>query len=276
MNKHVEHSTSLMTLCSSVLENRRLIGQLIRRDVVGRYKGSFLGLGWSFLTPILMLMVYTFVFSVIFTARWGGDDVESKTSFALILFVGLIVHSLFAEVANRASGIILSNVNYVKKVVFPLEILPVVIMGSTLFHIFVSLAVLLGVFLLLNGFVYWTTILIPLIFLPLVMLTLGVAWFLASLGVYLRDVGQTIGIVTTVMLFMAPVFYPASMLPERYQTILLLNPLTFIIEQARLVLIFGEVPNWHGLIVYGVASTLVAWLGFFWFQKTRKGFADVL
>lgn len=276
MNKQGEHSNSLQALCSCVVENRRLIGQLIRRDVVGRYKGSFIGLGWSFITPVLMLMVYTFVFSVIFKARWGVDGGESKTSFALILFVGLIVHSLFAEVANRASGIVLSNVNYVKKVVFPLEILPVVIMGSTLFHVFVSLTVLMCVFLLANGFIYWTAILIPLIFMPLVMLTLGIAWILASLGVYLRDVGQTIGIVTTVMLFMAPVFYPASMLPERYQTVLLFNPLTFIIEQSRLVLVFGELPNWRGLIVYSVVSILVAWFGFWWFQKTRKGFADVL
>lgn len=260
----------------SLWRHRELIVQMTKRDVIGRYKGSLVGLGWSFFNPILMLAVYTFVFSVVFEARWGVGGEEGKTKFAIVLFVGLIVHSLFAEVLNRAPTLILSNVNYVKKVIFPLEILPVVTMGGALFHAFVSLGVLLAVFALLNGFLYWTVLLIPLVLLPLVLLTLGLAWVFASLGVYLRDVGQTIGIVTSVMLFLAPVFYPVSALPEDYQAFLLANPLTLIIESARQVLIFGQLPNWGRLATYGGLSFMVAWIGYWWFQRTRKGFADVI
>ena len=276
MNPHSKQPTSLLSLGKSLFQHRELILQMTKREVVGRYKGSAMGLLWSFINPVLMLVVYTFVFSVVFRAKWGVGDEESKTEFAVVLFVGLIVHALFAEVTNRAPGLILSNVNYVKKVIFPLEILPVVAMGAALFHGLVSLGVLLGAFALLNGFLHWTSLLIPLVLLPLVFVTLGFAWLLASLGVYLRDVGQTIGIVTTVMLFLAPVFYPMSALPEKYQVFLLVNPLTFIIEQARQVLIFGQFPDWNGLVVYAAASLIMAWVGYWWFQKTRKGFADVV
>ena len=275
MKHHVAHPCSPVALLRSLLHHRGLIGQLVKREVVARYKGSFAGLGWSFVNPILMLAVYTFVFSVVFKARWGGNH-ESKTEFAIVLFVGLIVHALFAEVLNRAPDLILSNVNYVKRVIFPLEILPVVAMGFALFHTTVSLSVLLGAFVFLNGFLHWTALFIPLIMVPLIFVTLGAAWFLASLGVYLRDVGQTIGIITTIMLFLAPVFYPMSALPHDYHIFILINPLTFIIEQARQVLLFGQFPAWKGLGIYWAVSFMVGWLGYWWFQKTRKGFADVL
>jgi len=224
MNPHTAHPTSLIALTRSLLQHRELIVQMTIREVLGRYKGSFMGLLWSFINPVLMLIVYTFVFSVIFKARWVVGGEESKTAFAVVLFVGLIVHGLFAEVINRAPGIILSNVNYVKKVVFPLEILPVISMGAALFHSLISLGVLLGAFFLLNGFLYWSTLLIPLILLPLIIVTLGFAWLFASLGVFLRDVGQTIGVLTTVMLFLAPVFYPMTALPEKYQALYPVSP----------------------------------------------------
>ncbi|WP_020559761.1 ABC transporter permease [Thiofilum flexile] len=246
------------------------------REVIGRYRGSMLGLAWSFFTPVLMLAVYTFVFSVVFKARWGIGGEESKTQFAVVLFVGMIVHGLFAEVLNRAPGLVLSNVNYVKKVVFPLEILPFITMGAALFHTLISIGVLLLAFILFNGFLYWTVIFLPLVLLPLIILTLGLAWFLASLGVYLRDVGQTIGIITMIMMFLSPVFYPISAIPESIQPIIMANPLTFIIEQARDVVIWGRLPNVWGLILYTLIASSVAWLGYIWFQKTRRGFADVL
>jgi len=223
-----------------------------------------------------MLVVYTFVFSVVFKARWGTDGGDSKTQFALVLFVGLIVHGLFSEVLNRAPGLILSNVNYVKKVVFPLHLLPVTAMGAALFHASISLIVLLIAFFLFNGYLHWTAIFIPFVLLPLVILTLGISWILASLGVFLRDVGQTVGIITTVMLFLAPIFYPITALPEEMRLWIMANPLTFIIEEARKVLILGRMPHWSGLGVYTFAATAVAWVGFAWFQKTRKGFSDVL
>ncbi|MBW6521016.1 MAG: ABC transporter permease [Desulfoarculaceae bacterium] len=274
MNPHAAQPTSLAALGRSLWRHRQLVAQMIKREVAGRYKGSIMGLAWSFFNPVFMLMVYTFVFSEIFNARWGGDD--SKTLFAVLLFVGLIVLNLFVEVLNRAPGLIVSNVNYVKKVVFPIEILPVVTMGAALFHGFISLVVLLSAFVLFNGYLHWTVIFIPVVLLPLVILITGLTWMLASLGVFLRDVGQSIVIITTVMMFLSPVFYPLTAVPERFRPIIMLNPLTFIIEQAREVLIWGHLPNWIGLGVYTLVAVTIAWAGYAWFQKTRKGFADVL
>ena len=266
-----------MALARSLWQNRSLIAQMTKRDVIGRYKGSVMGLTWSFFNPIFMLSVYTFVFSTVFKSRWSSAGTEeSKVNFAIVLFVGMIVHGLFAECVNRAPGLILGNVNYVKKVIFPLEILPVIAMGSALFHMIVSLVVLLGAILLLGSSVSWTILLFPIAIFPLLLVTMGAAWFLAALGVYVRDVAQITGMVTTVLMFLSPVFYPVSALPEQYRPWLMANPLTFIIEQSREVLIWGRLPDWGGLGIYLLAALGVAWLGFAWFQKTRKGFADVL
>jgi len=276
MNPHLAHPISPKSLLKSLWQHRQLIKQMAWREVIGRYKGSIMGIFWSFIHPVLMLTVYTFVFSVVFKAKWGGGEEESKTAFALILFVGLIMHGLLAEVLNRAPNLILSNVNYVKKVVFPLEILPVISLVSALFHTLISLFVLLIAFASINGYLPWTVLLIPLVILPLVTLILGLAWIFAALGVFIRDIGQTIGIVTTIMMFMAPVFFPLSALPEKYHPYILANPLTFIIEQAREVLIFGHLPNWAGLAIFMTIATIITWAGYSLFQKTRKGFADVL
>lgn len=276
IDPHANPPTSLTSLMHSLWRHRELISQMTRREVVGRYRGSVMGLAWSFFNPVLMLVVYTFVFSIVFKARWGMGAEESQTSFAIVLFVGMIVYGLFSEMANRAPGLILSNANYVKKVIFPLEILPVIAMGATLFHTLISLGVLLAAILLINGSMAWTAIFFPLVILPLLIATLGIAWFLASLGVFVRDVGQTVGIFTTVLMFVSPVFFPVSSLPEKYQTWLMLNPLTFVIEQSRAVMIFGKLPDWSGLGICTAASLIVAWAGYWWFQKTRKGFADVL
>lgn len=256
--------------------NRQLIAQMTKREVLGRYRGSVMGLTWSFFNPVLMLVVYTFVFSVVFKARWGVGGEESRVDFAIVLFVGMIVHGLFAECVNRAPSLILSNVNYVKKVIFPLEILPIIAMGSALFHTIVSLVVLLCAILLLGSGVSWTILLFPIVIFPLLLATMGLAWFLAALGVYMRDIGQITGMATTVLMFLSPVFYPLSALPEKYQVWLQLNPLTFVIEEARRVMVFGQLPNFAGWAIYLIASSLIAWMGFAWFQKTRKGFADVL
>nr|WP_301295986.1 ABC transporter permease [Pseudomonas citronellolis] len=260
----------------SLSAHAQLIIQMAQREVIGRYKGSAMGLLWSFLNPLFMLAVYTFVFSVIFKARWGGGEGESRGQFAIILFAGMIVHGLFAEVLNRAPTLILGNVNYVKKVVFPLEILPVVNLAAALFHCMVSVLVLIGAKILISGQLSWTIFFLPLVLLPLVIFTLGLAWFLASLGVFLRDVGQTIGIITTIMLFLSPVFFPTTALPENLRPLMMANPLTFIIEQSREVLIWNNLPDWKGLAIYMLAALIIAWLGYVWFQKTRRGFADVL
>lgn len=279
MNPHAAQPTSLLACTRNLWKHRQLIGQMIKREVVGRYKGSFLGLGWSFLNPLLMLCVYTFVFSVVFKARWGAapeGGEESKAMFAIVLFVGMIVHGLFAEILNRAPGLIIGNVNYVKKVVFPLEILPVVTAGAALFHTLISLSVWLLAYVIFIDVPHWHALLLPVVILPLLLLALGLAWFFASLGVFLRDVGQTIAIITTIMMFLAPVFFPVKSLPEEFQPLIMANPLTFIIEQAREVLIWGRLPDFSGLLRYMGAALIVLWAGFAWFQKTRKGFSDVL
>ncbi len=276
MNPHQQHATSPLEIARSFWRNRGLIWQLTRRQVVGRYRGSVMGLAWSFFNPILMLLVFTFVFSVVFKARWGIGPEESKADFAIILFVGMIIYGLFSDCVNSAPGLILSNANYVKKVVFPLEILPWIAMGSALFHAVVSLAVWAVFYLFVYAGFKWTAVFFPMVILPLVLATMGVAWMLTSLGVFVRDTAQVIGILTTVLLFLSPIFYPVSALPQQYQALLHLNPLTFVIEEARAVLILGRLPDWTGLAIYLAFSLAIAWIGFWWFQKTRKGFADVL
>ena len=275
MNPHATASASPMGAVRSLWTNRQLIARMGQREIIGRYKGSAMGLAWSFITPLFMLAIYTFVFSVVFQARWGTSE-ESKTQFAVVLFAGLIVHTLFSDVINRAPQLVLGNVNYVKKVVFPLEILPVVQLLSATFHALVNVAVLIAAQLVFQGSLPITALLLPVVLLPFLLLTLGLAWCLASLGVFVRDVGQTISLITSVMLFMSPVFFPVQSLPPALQPWMHLNPLTFVIEQVREVVVWGRLPDWQGLAVYSLASIATAWLGFAWFQKTRKGFADVL
>lgn len=275
LNPHATRSISPFFLLRSLRANRSLIYSLIKRDVVGRYRGSAMGLLWSFFNPLLMLAVYTFVFSVVFQARWAGGS-GSKTEFALVLFAGLLVFNLFSECLNKAPGLILGNVNYVKKVIFPLEILPIVALGSAAFHFLISLVVWLIFYLMFFGTPSPTILQLPLVVLPLVLMTLGLSWFLASLGVYLRDVAQIVGIVTTVLMFLSPIFYPITALPEEYRAFMHISPLTFVVEQARDTMIWGKSIDWVVWYAYTSISTIVAWLGFAWFQKTRKGFADVL
>ncbi|GIU66637.1 ABC transporter permease [Candidatus Phycosocius spiralis] len=260
---------------TSLWRNRSLIYESTKREVQGRYRGSAMGLTWSVFNPVLMLAVYTFVFSEVFKARWSEGN-ESKTEFALVLFAGLIVFNLFTECINRAPSLILSNVNYVKKVVFPLEILPIVSLLSALYHTVISLFVWLAAYMILFGIPHITSLYLPLILIPYGFFIIGLSWALASLGVYLRDVGQIIGVFTMVLMFLSPVFYPASGFPESYRHLLYLNPLTLVIEQVRAVLYFGKAPNFMMLAIYWLVSIILAWMGFAWFQKTRKGFADVL
>jgi lipopolysaccharide transport system permease protein len=276
MKSHKEHETSLAAMFTSLWHNRQLVWQMTRREVASRYRGSLFGLAWSFLNPLLMLMVYTFVFSVIFKSRWsvGGD--ESRIEFAIILFTGMIVFGFFAEVINRSPSLIISNVNYVKKVVFPLEILPWVSIGTVLFHSMVSLVVLMLLQLLVNFSLPWTALFFPLVLLPLIFACLGLGWFLAALGVFVRDVGQVTSVFTTVMMFLSAIFYPLSALPEKYQGLLQLNPLVLIITESRNVLIFGSLPDWPLVGMLLLAGLGMAAAGFWWFQKVRHGFADVI
>lgn len=276
MNPHKAHPASPIEMVLSFWRNYRLILHMTKREIIGRYRGSMMGLAWSIFYPILMLTVYTFVFSVVFEAKWRIDQTETRADFAIILFVGMIVHGLISDCINRSPVLITSNVNFVKKVVFPLDILPWVTMGTALFYCMVSTAVLLSAQLLLNQTLPMTSILFPLVLFPLILAGMGFTWFLAALGVFVRDIGQITGVITTILMFISPVFYPVSALPIEFQYWLKINPLTLIIEESRKVLIFGVLPDWTSLFGIFILSLIIAALGFWWFQKTRKGFADVI
>lgn len=275
MNPHAPHRSSPAAALASVATNWNLLFELTKRDVLGKYKGSWLGILWTILNPLALLGVYTFVFGVVMKVRWGvGND--DHTQFALVLFVGMLVHSFFSECVSKAPTLVTDNVTFVKKVVFPLEILPLSALLSALFHLFVALLVFLAAFAWINARLPLTAILFPLTLLPAVLFTLGFTWFLSSIGVFFRDINQLVSLIVILFLFLSPVFYPVSALPARFQSLIALNPLTLSIENGRRVLIFGTQPEWTRLALQTLWSAAIACIGFWWFQKTRKGFSDVV
>jgi lipopolysaccharide transport system permease protein len=252
-----------------------LIALLTRRELAGRYRSSFLGVLWSLGVPALMLAVYTFVFGVVFQHRWG-EQVPNQSEFALILFLGLIVFWLFSDCIGAAPGLIPMHATFVHKVVFPLEILPCVLVSASLFHGALRLGVFLVAYVAILGPPPATILLLPVVLLPLVVLTLGLCWFLSSTAVFVRDVQEVVSVALTGALFLSPVFYPASELPTAFRWLLFANPISFPVEQIRSVTFWGQAPDWAGLALYSALSGAVAWLGFAWFARTRKGFADVV
>jgi lipopolysaccharide transport system permease protein len=274
--KSIRQFVNPVRIVTHLWNYRDLIRQLTSREIVGRYKGSYIGLGWSFIQPLIMLCVYTFVFSVIFKARWGVESDEGKAAFALALFMGLITFSIFSEVANSAPSLVLGNANYVKKVVFPLEILPFVKFLSALINAVFSLVVLFVSILIFNHFIHWTALLLPLIWLPMMMFTLGCGYFLASLGVFVRDMGTIIGVLTTILFFLTPIFYPISAVPEQFRIFCRINPLALFVEDARRVVLWGLFPDWSWFFFGMALSVAVLIFGFVWFMKSKKAFADVI
>ncbi len=259
---------------NKIWSNRHLLAQMVKREILGRYRGSVIGVAWSFLHPLLMLCVYTFVFGVIFKARWQSS--ATTEDFALNLFAGLIAFNVFAECINRSSGLVLENVSYVKKVVFPLEILSPCILIASLFHALVSMIILMLFYVFVHGLPSFSALWLPVVWLPFVLLVLGFSWFLSSLGVYLRDIGQVVGVSVTALMFLSPIFYPVSALPEGIRGWIFLNPLTWVISETRNVLLLGGTPNWIAGLSYTGVSLAVLVLGYSWFVKTDKGFADVI
>ncbi|QAV21637.1 ABC transporter permease [Paenibacillus chitinolyticus] len=255
--------------------NKLLIYQLIKREIAVRYRGSKLGMLWSFLTPILMLVIYTFVFSIVFKARWGTSN-DNNIEFALILFSGISVFNLFSEIIIQSPRLIIGNVNYVKKVLFPLEILPLTLIGSALFHYVIQLLILLLGILFTYSTIHWTIIFLPLVLLPLLLVALGLSWFLASLGVFIRDIGHIITLFMQGLMFLSPIFYPVSSVPEKFRALLFLNPMSYVVEDIRKILIWGQMPDWGFMGTSLLLSTVTVVLGYIWFVKTKGGFADVL
>jgi lipopolysaccharide transport system permease protein len=251
-----------------------LLWQLARRDVVGRYRGASLGVVWALITPLLQVLLYTFLFAYVFKSRWAGND--SPSFYGVVIFSGFIVHGFLTDVMSRSVSCIVSQSGLVKKVVFPLSVLPVVVVASGLFHALLSSVALSMVLIFLGLTPGITSVALPLILAPLFVFCLGLSWFLAALGVYLRDMSQLMSLIVSSLLFTAPVLYPRDVLPSWLQPWLLFNPLTFVVEEFRAVLFFGTWPDWGGLFIYSTVSMLVAWLGWLSFVKTSKGFADVL
>lgn len=252
-----------------------LIVQLARRDVAKRYRGSLAGLFWSFFNPLLMLVIYTFVFGVIFRARWDAQ-VEGHFQYAIVLFAGLNISTVFTECANKATTLIEEHATYVKRVVFPLETLSWSTFGAALFHLLISTLALLVLLLIVKHSVPWTVVLFPIVVACFAPFIIGTVWLLASLGVFLRDIKQVVSIFASALMFLAPILYPMSMIPGKYRIFLYLNPLTVIAMASQNVLFFGRLPRWDHLALYVVISGLFAWGAFAWFEQTRKGFADVI
>ncbi|KQQ58468.1 hypothetical protein ASF69_13820 [Rhizobium sp. Leaf311] len=277
MMPSVAGAVSPTAMIKTLWMHRGLIAAMTKRALIARYKGSVMGVLWTLINPLLMLSIYSFMFIFVFSPKWqAAGDGSHQSSFVPILFIGLIIHAFFAEIVNNSPNLVNSNVNFVKKIVFPLEILSAVCVLSALINSFVAWLVLICVQNVLGSDFHGTAILFPVIMIPFAVLSLGLSWAIASLGVFVRDIAQIAGFVVSASLFLSPIFYPVSALPEIIKPLIQLNPITFVVEQARRVTIYGDLPVLMGIAVYTIAAIIVAYTGFFLFQKLRKGFADVL
>ncbi len=260
-----------------IWSHRELIWDLTRRELSQRYRGSFLGAIWSLVIPLVMLLIYTFVFGVVFKARWQGLDQNlPPQEFALILFSGLAAFNVFSEVVNQAPNLVVSHPNYVKKVIFPLEILPIVTLLVALVNSLIMVGLILLGTLIIQGTVSATLYMLPLAYLPLIFLCLALSWFLSSLGVYIRDIGQGISVFVQVLFFLSPIFYPLDAVPVQIRAIMAASPLSAIVESFRSILLLGQPLSWLSWALWTLGTFVAAWLAFIWFTKTKKGFADVL
>lgn len=253
-----------------------LIKQFVKREFHARYRQSVLGVVWAFLTPLLMLGVYTLVFRFVFKLRWSGIENESDLTFALRMYAGLAVFNFFAECVNRAPRLILDQPHLVKKVIFPLEILPWVNALAALVHLGVALLLLLLFNAWDTGMVPLSVLALPLVWLALLPLCVGLGWLLAAIGTYVRDVSQVLGLLVSLMMFLSPIFFPLEALPAAVKPWMFLNPLAVTISQTRQVLLDGQWPDWTALAFHFSACCALAMLGAAFFRAARKGFADVV
>jgi lipopolysaccharide transport system permease protein len=270
------HHFSPVRMVKNLWLHRDLIGQITLREIMGRYRGSYLGSFWAIINPILLLGIFTFVFSVIFQAKWGGSVSDSKEEFALTLFCGLIIYNAFSECLNRAPGLILGNASYVKKTNFPVEILPVTVVLSACFNMLIGFLILIGGILIFLGFIRWTILYLPLVVFAVLILTLGLTWFISSLGVFIRDICNLIPFFTMALFFLTPIFYPITAVPPGFQALMSLNPLSVIIENNRRILMGGQSPDWRWFSGVILLSAMVMVAGYGFFIKSKRAFADVI
>ncbi len=265
-----------LALVRDIWGHRNLVVQFTRREIVGRYKGSHLGLVWSLITPLFMLFVYTFAFGVVLKVRWPESQTDSIAEFAVALFCGLIIYNFFSECIGGAPSLILSVPNYVKKVVFPLEVLPVVKLGTGFFHFLMSLIILVAANFVLRGQVHFTLLLLPVLMLPFVFLTLGLNWFLASMGVFFRDLQPLVSIALMALFFLTPIFYSLSAIPQPYRTVISYSPLSFVVENSRQLVLWGGMFGWKTYGLHTLISFTFMLFGYAFFMRTKRAFADVM
>lgn len=256
-----------------LIRQRVALRQFLMRAIARRYRMSSFGFLWTLVIPLATLAIYSFVFGVVMPTSLGDGG---TTGFVLRLFSGLIVFWLMAEVVTQAPTSVVEQTNLVKKAVFPLEIIPAVIVGNALFHGLVSTIVLVVAMLVLGAEIHLTAVLFPLVVLPLALMMTGFAWLLGAIGVYFRDLTHIVGLVMTGALFLSPVFYPIERLTPGLQQAIMFNPISFIVGEARAVLLQGHAPDWAGLGTYFVVAWVIAALGLGFFRRARKNFADVL
>lgn len=255
--------------------HRALVAELTRRDISLRYRNASLGLLWSLANPFLLLVIYTFAFGTIMGGRWPEPE-AANTHFSVVLFSGLLIYFVLSECMTRSTELVVGNPSFVKRVVFPLEILPWPMLFTALFHALMNVLVFIALRLLLDGAFSWTIVLLPIVLLPLCLVALGVSWLLAALAVYVRDVQQVIGMASMALLFLSSVIIPPSAVPEQYRWVLAANPLTFIVDEGRKVMVWTQLPDWGGLALYSLIALLFMYLCHAWFMLAKRGFADVL
>lgn len=255
--------------------NRRLASALIRRDVLTRYRGSVLGMLWSILSPLLLLLTYTLVFSVFFRNKWG-EGLDWHGSFTVMLFCGMIPFNFFSEVVSRSPMLILGSPNYVKRVSFPVELLPIVSTATALFNAVIGTILLLAAILLLKGSWPVTLPALLLIWIPLIVFTLACSLVLAAASVFLRDLQHTVGLLLNVLFFLTPIFYPETLVPEKWRFLLYLNPMAYVAVHSRRIAVLGIWPDWSMWAVFTILCLLLLWSATSWFASIRRRFADVL
>jgi lipopolysaccharide transport system permease protein len=269
---------ALLAPYMSFWQHRRLAIELIRQQIRTRYSGALLGLFWTILLPLLYLGTFTFVFTVIFPRHWPLEKGQelSQTGFALLILAGLNVFWLFSECINQAPGLIRSNENYVKNIVFPIDLLAWINIGEALFNAIIRTLLLISAVIVVKGEIIWTLIFLPFVWTPLILITLGITWILARFGAFFRDLGLVIGLVMTATLFLSAVFYSTDSIPLPYRYIFFLNPIAFTIEQTRNILIWGTLPNWPALLGHFLVGLAFVWAGWRAFNRARGKYADVL
>ncbi|MEQ8334219.1 ABC transporter permease [Nisaea sp.] len=274
--KPVSLAGALVALFGSLRSNGFILRSLVRNEVVSRYRNTLLGFLWSLVTPLVMILVYSVVFGLIFKVRFGDVPERANIPYGIVLFSGLLLHVLLAETLLRAQSVVLENPNYVKRVVFPLEILPIAILIGNLANVLMAFVVLIAVILAYSVPLHWTALLLPLVWLPFIIMLAGLSLLVASLGVFIRDIGQVLGFMMTILLFGSSILFPPDLLPEAVRPLLLLNPLTLPVDATRDVLLWGTMPNWKLLGYYSAGAVACLWIGAWWFLRTKRGFAEVM